>query len=413
MSVATESTESLKQRRAALDYLMMNYAMSGTQAPESEAKEFAAIQDELARREREGTIAPGEGSRDDRPRSWTSWLGLTIGEYRLVNLISDGNTALVMRGEKTVAGHPEATTAKFFKIARDQAVSDSKGPITANKRSVFATQSLHVAPFQLSTVIPNCDEVMLIQAERLLQAKNAGGVMVSVEESSTFEGREYYRMPELPGEPLRKIITEAEDRLPTLASRLFLALNLLETLHRLQTGLADASGEHDYHGDIKPDNIMIDGQQITLIDPGYFGTLLCQQGEVPFCMISTPLYYPLLEADDKLAAGFMMWELIAGVHPLAPGERPRDKNAKKICYEIGASLQDLINFRSSLLQPYLMPLLEFETAESCNPDITPPLADWLLRCIGLQRGADGRLEIKERFVDFAEMASALSELGLI
>ena len=84
MSVATESTESLKQRRAALDYLMMNYAMSGTQAPESEAKEFAAIQDELARREREGTIAPGEGSRDDRPRSWTSWLGLTIGEYRLV-----------------------------------------------------------------------------------------------------------------------------------------------------------------------------------------------------------------------------------------------------------------------------------------------------------------------------------------
>jgi serine/threonine protein kinase len=386
ISLADESTESLLQRRAALDYLCMGCAMNGVPVPEPQMEEFLLVQAELARRQSSAKILG--------PRSWTDWLGLKINGYLLNELICDGDYAFVIRGR-----HEDNQSQKVFKIAKDLSQSGlAAAPITLSRREPYPTQALKVAPFETCIVEPNTDELCLLQVERLCQGDDK--TLVRAEESNVFNGREYFRMPDCGGTSLRQLLDEPDSL--SFERRLEIFLELLDGLVNLYN-----QPDFPYHGDIKPDNIMVHSQGVTLIDPGYFGSLLCATAEIENCLVSTPQYCPFLEIDDLLAVGILAWELLLNKHPFAGSiEEPASE-----AITVGQSVVDLVHFRNSLLQPYLTPLLSFTRPSLIIPDLWPPkLEEFFLQALRLSLDSESQVQIGEGFTNFSQMRDCLEDL---
>src|SRR5205823_1116164 len=103
----------------------------------------------------------------------------------------------------------------------------------------------------------------------------------------------------------------------------------------------------DYHGDLKPENIILSGGGVRVIDPGYFGSMRCKEGMVPHVVVSSPQYYPCLEPDDSLAAALCLWELCLGQPLLArvdsmSGKTVRESTIGSQQHRLGESLSNWI-----------------------------------------------------------------------
>jgi serine/threonine protein kinase len=423
-SLENESTEALLQRRDGLGKLLGNCAAAGVEPPSAQVSELEIVRAELARRNELQTELP-------RVKSWTDWLGTTIKSAcptMIDGLIGHGRYSFVFRATALTVDSAGQKKESVIKLARDPG-DNSAGP--------FSTEALKIVPFQTGPISLLSDQMMQLQMERLRTISSAN--VVTVEDSGVAQNRSYYTMPLIDGVSLRKYL--AEDGL-TIQDKLIIFHAIARSISQsnLNQGKIDITDQPRlasalYHGDLTPDNIFVEWistpveivdsaeqvdfsptevepqeisvekARITLIDPGYFGPLDCAEGSFETCMISTPSYYPLLEPDDLLAIGICMWEALTGRHPLAVKSDQTDTETV-----LEQDVIDLINFRNSLLQPYLTPLNHLQLPRQLNEYISEKIELLLIKALRLQLTANGKLTLAAGFADFGELESALAEL---
>lgn len=368
-----ESTESLLKRKEALDTFLTNCALAGIEPPETDAADFAEVQSELAKRDLSAVPA--------KAKSWTNWLGTKIDDYMLDGQVSSGRFCFLFHAED------EAGNQRVYKLAKDP------GDIAEPEK--YSTQALKVIPFQTGPITPSPD--MMVQMQLIRLQELAGPLLVPVEGSGLCLERSYYAMPLLRGLTLRKQLAEREMTQKQILALFHLLASFMEAM------------PNAYHGDLTPDNIFIECDEngdvsgIRLIDPGYFGPLHCLEGVFDTCMISTPAYYPLLEPDDLMAVGICLWEALTGVHPLAGSTPGAPVSAAQ-------DLIDLINFRNSLLQPYLTPLMNVALPCDLSSDISEKLQSTILSCLHLRLDETRKLAIDNGFEGFAQLRVELAAL---
>ena len=146
----------------------------------------------------------------------------------------------------------------------------------------------------------------------------------------------------------------------------------------------------EYHGDIKPQNIIITSKGLRLIDPGYFGALPCREGMIPNAVITTPAYYPCLEPDDAFAAGAILWELCLGRHPLR-FSRAEDGQQQ---LSSGVQLKQKLKMQELSGRYFYSSICDLLLPQVLDPAISNDLQRLLLSAIGLEYSGKNALELE-------------------
>lgn len=308
-------------------------------------------------------------------------VGDVLDGYTIELLLAEGSYSWVFKASRN-------EEVKAIKVAKPLAMSgtpaDGLGP---------ATRALILTTGGVTDVHPDPAQLLAMQTQRLQKVSDPGLVAA---EALVFKNDDFcYAVLEyVVGQTIRKLT----ERVPIATSVL---INIAGTLHRLTSNSA-----FGYHGDVKPDNIIIERTgNIKLIDPGYFGALDCQEENYSSCVVTTPGYYPLLMPDDLFAFGIMLWELAFKRHPL-DGCRALNKIPLE---KVDSNLVSWVREAQIVGQYFLTPLLE-----SCNPlternPLAPGIEPVLFKALRL-RVDNGVLYRDPGFANFEELADALRNL---
>lgn len=197
--------------------------------------------------------------------------------------------------------------------------------------------------------------------------------LVAVEDIVEEEKLCYYRMELLEGQTLREHIDAGPVPLAPF-------VDLAESMSRLSR-----SPTFRYHGDLKPENIIVTPSGLKILDPGYFGGIECETGYVDNCAITTTNYYPSLTADDLFAVAVILWEAALHVHPLYA---PLTPEARERAHP-GEELYNWVRRYESVGQYFLSPLLGLQRPTELRPDMPPQLETYSSEAWGSASEATG------------------------
>lgn len=403
------SDAELLLRKDGLDKSLTACAMAGVEASTSEQAEFALLQNEIARR---GLSSSSSGI------DWTSLLGLDFEGYRLKGFLAQGRFSFLMLGEN------QDGDRRVYKIARPEVGAPSQDRDSQR----WLTRAMDVTPFQVCDIYPAPSQMNDLQAERL--SGFTSGAFVELLSVGSKEGLVYYSMPFLQGKTLRQYLHQFNPSVQDIL-KLF-DLLALELVFDREGVFGMEERPEQYHGDITLDNIFLQGDfdadgtapelTVKLLDPGYFGPLQMNDRYVANAMVGTPLYYPLLEADDIMAFGYCLWEAIAGKQPLLSlsslsTEISNDASPSSVDAVVEHSrtvlaeaLEHLIQFRDSLGQPFLGGLRNASLPSQINSAVSGEIEAVILKMVRLAKDESGRLTIDKGYASFAEVEAALASL---
>ena len=273
--------------------------------------------------------------------------GQKLGAYQLIDRLGAGGMGEVWKAEDPRLGRTVAIKILSPKIAADR---DAIPRLQREART--AAQLYH----------PNIATIHSIEED---------------------EGRHFIVMEYVPGDPLKKVMHDRR-------------LTELEVC-RMARGVADALAEaHEkgiVHRDIKPDNIIVNGARVKVLDFGVakrvgFEPVVSDDAPTAFVtqqgMIVGTVYYmspeqalgkPLDARSDIFSLGVVMYEAITGRQPFA-GETITETITQIVRDEPAAAAQ-------------------------LNPAITPGFNAIIERCLRKKR--------EERFANAAELSSALEQ----
>lgn len=311
-----------------------------------------------------------------------SWIGLSVGEYTIEELIGEGSFSWVYKGTLQ-----DNITKKAFKVAKPSEFIKRPLSPDGGGTGAFALLIGEVMP-----VTPDAAEVVALQAEKLMPVRDPD--LPIFEDLQRTAVTCYGRMELVQGKTLRSLV----DNDP-VSLRIF--ISLARTLQRLENNAL-----FKYHGNLTPENIMVTTRGIKLLDPGYWGPLECEEGSIPNCAVTTPAYYPSLEPYDLLALGLIIWEAALGQRPLGVGG---DSEAMDLS-RVGEDLARWVGKQELVGKFYLSPILELYTPSQLRLDMPPHLESFLLKAIQLRMRDDGILDKDPGFSSFDELADALTEL---
>ena len=155
-----------------------------------------------------------------------------------------------------------------------------------------------------------------------------------------------------------------------------------------------------FHGDLKPDNLMLDVEgTLRILDPSS-GIAELKDGR-PHSLLTTRLYNPVLAASDVPALGLLIAEVMLGHHILTGKQ---NKNS------MTSELTEVIDWMCRMGFGATTRLYGSMTlAETASP--------WeavALRCLGLRRTGPGRemLDVEDAYRSVHEVYEAMKELKL-
>jgi len=316
-----------------------------------------------------------------------TWIGLSVDGYTIGKLIAEGAYSWVYEGTDT-SGERRA-----FKVAKmPEYVQRSGAQFAATARGVFTGGAMEIEP--------NPRALLRSQHAKLTAAQDASLITVG----SLFDqgGLTYYDMELFEGPTLR----QARQSGP-LSMQAF--VDVAEAMARLSKQSPFAT-----HGDLKPDNILLAGDRVILIDPGYFGPIESRQGPFFRAAVTTSIYYPLLRPDDLFAFGLMLWELVCGKHPLtiAAGDTASEPEDEVPTGSHIAPHRELVRYvrrlgRTGNSNLDCLPALPRPAA--MREGLNPVLEHVILKLMRLRVKRD-RLEIGEGCASFDVLAAGLRKV---
>ncbi|MDP6408511.1 MAG: protein kinase [Planctomycetota bacterium] len=299
-------------------------------------------------------------------------IGERIGSYRVVEFLARGGFALVYLAEDSagkkvalkvgdVAGGGRYVT-RFLEIT-DQRRPDGISPDETPAEAIFFRQDGVRIDF---LDVHEIDDLIRAESELLEQAASPN--LVKVREVFTHEGRPIVALEYARGKTLREKIRALE------GIRLNWFLTIVRSLQRLKQ-----KGQLDYHGDLKPENVVIKPSgSVLMIDPA-------MRADERGIVTTTPHYNPLLLRDSKadvMAIGVMLYEILTGVLPF--DDVPWDFAGR----EQGGDVERLS----------LSYFLSYPPPKTLNPNTPETLAEIVYRCLVVtEYGLD---ELESDLVDF-------------
>lgn len=312
-----------------------------------------------------------------------SWVNLDLGEYKIDLKLGGGMFSSVYRGV-----HIKTGERKAFKVAKPQDLVSS-----LERGDRLGTRAIARITGSTMDVLPEADKLLSMQHARLSEANKPGWIKVDgiVEQPAVT----YYEMDLIEGDTLRQVMM----RKPITVD------DTIEIVRCL--GKSSPDGSMPYHGDIKPENILVTKSGITIIDPGYFGRLELGNGStVPNCAVTTVAYYPTLEPDDLLAFGLMLFEMVLGVLPTAESADSEEFDLTRI----GSNLLEMVRTQEMAGKYFLSGILNVPLPSTLQPQISPDVEKLLLKCIGLSLTPSGKLDLDSGFRSFGAIGGALETL---
>jgi serine/threonine protein kinase len=317
--------------------------------------------------------------------------GDVLGSYRRGHLLGEGSFSWVYEATQLEGGLTRAVKVP----KRADELGAGTAPTGVALTGVFAW-----ATGALREVKPDTSELLRVQFDMLSEIGSPD--LIGVEELAVEAGSAWYAMELVEGQTLRQLLGTARDASKTARKRRArVAAELAACLRRLEQ-----NPSFRYHGDLKPDNVIVSGERVVLIDPGYYGPLRDADGHVSDCIVTTPTYYPWLDPrEDLLAFGLVLWELLLGYQPLSRIQPPETVSSRRT----GPELVRLAMMRH--FGPYFTSLMHLPLPCDLDPMMPIQLEETLLKAIRL-RFEDGELELAPGFRSFAEICDALApDLG--
>lgn len=317
-------------------------------------------------------------------RQQLTWVGSNVGDYTIDALLGGGAFSWVYSGV-----HRDGVTRKAFKVAKPADMVGGGDIVTG----CVPTKAIIQMTGAIAEIEPDTDDLTKRQAEKLRAVEAPG--LPQVEELFSETGLTWYRMELIPGETLRKQMDAGK---PVSIETL---LSLLRTLNRLA-----ADPAFEYHGDLKPENVIVSGENVTVLDPGYFGPLRNSKGTTTRSAVTTPAYYPTLMPDDLFALGLMMWEIATGERPLGRSEYASQIDTSDVHRE----LLDLVRAEEMTGKAYFSPIMKLRPISRSHPNVSADLDKFLMKAVRLEVRSDGKLAPAEGFRSISALSGALLQL---
>ncbi len=293
------------------------------------------------------------------------------GSFAELSLVETDGGSLVLKRAREKALKPELTAVESAAI-------------------LFVTGGIKV-------VEPDCNELLAHQIDTLKAWQKIDGV-VKIEPDqgeSSGNGKTQYRMEYLQGDTAR-------DAFVTGSFSADMFLELLSIVVAIEN-----SESFNYHGDLKPENIICTENGIKLIDPGYFGPLNTLYGREPRVPVTTAIYYPLLKPDDVLALGILLWECVLSLHPFMHGSIDDENYDDRL---ISKELLGEVAKKERVGQHIYSAILALELPSKLRADMTEEMEHFFLKALRLKLNEEGRLAPDRGFSSAAEFRDRFAEL---
>ena len=311
-------------------------------------------------------------------------IGTNLGDYTLQELIGEGTFSYVLRGV-----HKLSDGEKAFKVPR-KFTTDIEPPSNVVPTQVFVRRHGKFSPQDASPV-----HLLRIQIARTRAVCDQG--LVEVEDYSIDGEQSFSRMPLLSGTTFRDYLKSGPIPISVLR-------NIALTLERL--GRID---NFEYHGDVKPENMIVTNNGVIFVDCGYFGVGDDDGDANPRSLVvTTPRYYPHLKSDDLLAYGLLLWEaacrkpLLNGV---ADSEGFNLKNISDDLIEVVKENEAAGNF-------YFSPVLTAEMPSEIRAGLPATIERILMKAVRLSVKRGGMLTLDTGYESFEELADDLKKLTM-
>ena len=258
----------------------------------------------------------------------------------------------------------------------------------------FFARGFQFATGSTSAWSPTPTEVLAAELRTL--APLAHPAFLAPIEVGELEGRQWALFPRVDGVTWRESLKTPKG--PTL-----------KHVQQLVAALADLqdSGKLLWHGDLKPENLMLTGAgALKVLDPSSGASERDLSGRIA-ALITTDWYNPAYQASDVFSVGLITVEVLTGKHCLlaAPLERqavPRDTGLKLVGWLQAAK----VTGRASRL---LQRITTMPLPRELDAALSPQLEAFALRCMGLAR-TDKGLDAVEPYLTMREVAQALALL---
>ena len=299
-------------------------------------------------------------------------VGERIGAYRVVDFIARGGFSLVYLAENEngqkfalkigdVAGGGRYVT-RFLEITNERQPEGISPDETPAEAIFFRQDGVRIDFLDVHEI----DD--LIRSESDLLGRSKSPNLVKVHDCFQHEGRPIEVLDYVRGKTLREKIRALE------GIRLNWFLTIVRSLQKL-----DKSGRLAYHGDLKPENIIIKPSgSVVMVDPA-------MRADERGVITTTPHYNPLLLRSSKadvMGIGVMLYEILTGVLPF--DEVPWQYAGR----EQGGEVERLS----------LSYFLSYAPPKDLNPNTPEALASIVYRCLTVpDYGLPG---LEEGLVDF-------------
>lgn len=303
--------------------------------------------------------------------------GLALDDFQIESMIGDGAFATVY------SALDSAGTRRAIKVAK---IEGGDGGGTGFYQSLALERLTHgFGEFQ-----PHSSELLERQFQLLSSITNQH--LVKAIERKSIAGLDLLILEFVEGRTLRDLIIKDEARIDHVKQVAIAVQNL------------SANSAWKLHGDIKPENVILkpDGTAV-LIDPGFYGELLRADGKLVRCSITTPQYYPFVNADDLFAIGLVLWEVATRQNLL--GGRSESGTAP------GPALKEQIEIAATTGNTFPAGLAAAHSPQSVNRNLSAEISSVVAKAARLKFNSDGTPDFDPGFANVDDLLVALNSLG--